>query len=1065
MPEIERVLHSGGTAPPEFTLHDEEHAFRVAERMVDVIPRDVLSALSEFELALLLLSAYLHDIGMTPERAKVKQILRYLETGDEPSLTLPEKQDIQEWLDNASAGVPGEIPRSTNAKSSEDPLELVVAHYCRHKHNDWSESWIRENLSDLKWQRYVGWLDDLVQLCRSHHDGYAELKREEFDPKPAGGASSPVVVHRRYLACVLRISDVLEFDPERTPDIVFTHRSIAKSSEIFWHKDHYVQLVIGGEQRRVFISAEPPDAKVHRAITEMIDQIDAELMLCQRLGNDAPFEKFGPMPDLRHRWDLPPVVDRKVEPKANTYVYIDGAFRPNTQKILELLSGTELYGSNLAAVRELLQNAFDATRELVAREMLFSNASPQSRSVSSDRYAVELRLERQGGRLFLICRDQGVGMTKHIIENYFLVSGSSKRHDILDLERRCEKRGLRLGRSGQFGIGVLSYFMIADQVTILTRRNSACGDAELSGWAFETEGVGSFGELRKNPSGAQGTEVRLRLRDEIASDGPDVFFGAVRDYVRRTVVRAPCRLRLRADFIGVDESYESGWLLDRQLLTEIALGGLGEGMSRGDGPPLGALSSAKRKEIEERSAHRKRIRQEAAAALRWHTFDGDLPSNAGSYRVNVPFFELAGGTAFAFLRAKGSGQDMLLDKISSGVVHTPRGHEISAWRGMRVDARSYHGRNWLHFDNLGIREIDWEASETGSISINRNEITFSGEAGPVRTWLKDRMAEEYRQLAAASKQGAYATLNYRLLREPPPDGTQQRWRSRWRTRQDEPITWESVTFPATTSHAFIYTEIPEGLNCLGRSIGVIPSLAGPGDDHHYDGISWNTAMMQPDRMLVYESFKTRLVPVWDQPPSQRSFTAGPFLLARFPDEWNELSGAVIEKYSDMGDVRVWNTNNPLTSLFAEDDWKWAIGMVKPGTDPLAIGDRILASKGRTAAWLGLTVGSANQDLWRGIAERDPAFLGAVWDRAFGGSMKDFQIKLWVEGSSGLRVVSATAWDFLKEVPRWKERDNTSRLNGGLLPVAGAIWTLTSKEGQELARFSGSAARAKHRPRA
>ena len=70
LPNIETVLTSGGTSPNDFTLHDAGHAFRVAKRMGE-IAGNILNKLSIHELALLLLSAYLHDIGMTPEEGKV----------------------------------------------------------------------------------------------------------------------------------------------------------------------------------------------------------------------------------------------------------------------------------------------------------------------------------------------------------------------------------------------------------------------------------------------------------------------------------------------------------------------------------------------------------------------------------------------------------------------------------------------------------------------------------------------------------------------------------------------------------------------------------------------------------------------------------------------------------------------------------------------------------------------------------------------------------------------------------------------------------------------------------
>ena len=57
-------------------------------------------------------------------------------------------------------------------------------------------------------------------------------------------------------------------------------------------------------------------------------------------------------------------------PRDNAYEFIEGAFRPNTAKLLQILSGTNLYRSELDAIRELLQNAFDAVKETIAYEIV-----------------------------------------------------------------------------------------------------------------------------------------------------------------------------------------------------------------------------------------------------------------------------------------------------------------------------------------------------------------------------------------------------------------------------------------------------------------------------------------------------------------------------------------------------------------------------------------------------------------------------------------------------------------------------------------------------------------------
>lgn len=57
----------------EYTLHDADHLFRVLEHMGRLIPNEVLCTLSVPELALLILSAFLHDVGMAPPEHEIQQ--------------------------------------------------------------------------------------------------------------------------------------------------------------------------------------------------------------------------------------------------------------------------------------------------------------------------------------------------------------------------------------------------------------------------------------------------------------------------------------------------------------------------------------------------------------------------------------------------------------------------------------------------------------------------------------------------------------------------------------------------------------------------------------------------------------------------------------------------------------------------------------------------------------------------------------------------------------------------------------------------------------------------------
>jgi len=234
MPKVESILQHGRTSPTDFTLHDPGHGFRVAQRMAEIMPDETLTGLGPYELAFLLMAAYLHDIGMTPERRKVTGHYHYLLTGQDDELSRDDIKEFQRWLDDDQEGV---TPPLCSGQPTSDQLTLatrLTAHFCRARHNDWSAEWMRKHAPTGGLGAFLNWLDDLIRLCQSHHYGFAELNSDAFNPRPVGRSGQ--VLHLRYLACVLRVADVLELDPERTPHVILSHRNVDPASLIYWHK-------------------------------------------------------------------------------------------------------------------------------------------------------------------------------------------------------------------------------------------------------------------------------------------------------------------------------------------------------------------------------------------------------------------------------------------------------------------------------------------------------------------------------------------------------------------------------------------------------------------------------------------------------------------------------------------------------------------------------------------------------------------------------------------------------------------------------------------------------------
>ena len=91
------------------------------------------------------MSAYLHDIGMSPSRKTVQSHHHYLLTNKENLLNPLERQELQYWLDENWSGMTPPVAEPTSS-SGLALAEEICAYYCRAKHNDWSEDWIEENL-------------------------------------------------------------------------------------------------------------------------------------------------------------------------------------------------------------------------------------------------------------------------------------------------------------------------------------------------------------------------------------------------------------------------------------------------------------------------------------------------------------------------------------------------------------------------------------------------------------------------------------------------------------------------------------------------------------------------------------------------------------------------------------------------------------------------------------------------------------------------------------------------------------------------------------------------------
>lgn len=189
-------------------------------------------------------------------------------------------------------------------------------------------------------------------------------------------------------------------------------------------------------------------------------------------------------------------------------------FQLADDKIQKLLMGEQLYGTPELAIRELYQNALDACRYRRARTDYLVKTGTKLREWSGQ---INFRQDvDERGRPFLECADNGIGMSDRELIDVFATAGITfaKMPEYREEQADWTAEGIECYPNSRFGVGVLSYFMLADELTVTTcRLNREGRPGRLL--KVHIAGPNALFRVRDLGQGTDtdvGTTVRLRLR-------------------------------------------------------------------------------------------------------------------------------------------------------------------------------------------------------------------------------------------------------------------------------------------------------------------------------------------------------------------------------------------------------------------------------------------------------------------------------------------------------------------------------------------------------------------------
>lgn len=188
-------------------------------------------------------------------------------------------------------------------------------------------------------------------------------------------------------------------------------------------------------------------------------------------------------------------------------------FKAESKRLLDLMINS-IYTNKEIFLRELISNASDAIDKLHFLSLTDENARRDFRIViKRDREARTLTVE-----------DNGIGMSAEELESDL---GTIAKSGTLDFKKNAEKSTAE-ELIGQFGVGFYSCFMIADEVTVVSRKY---GEDVAHKWV--SSGVSGY-EITDAERETSGTTVTLKLKPD---DGGENYSQYLEEYTLRELVK------------------------------------------------------------------------------------------------------------------------------------------------------------------------------------------------------------------------------------------------------------------------------------------------------------------------------------------------------------------------------------------------------------------------------------------------------------------------------------------------------------------------------------------------
>jgi len=230
-------------------------------------------------------------------------------------------------------------------------------------------------------------------------------------------------------------------------------------------------------------------------------------------------------------------------------------FKAESKRLLDMMINS-IYTHREIFLRELLSNASDAIDKIYYKAL-----TDDSLTFDQDSYYIKVTADKENRTLKII--DTGIGMTKEELENNL---GTIAKSGSLAFKKENElKDGYDI--IGQFGVGFYSAFMVADEVTVISK---ALGSDEAYKW--ESKGADGYTIVATDKESV-GTEIILKIKENTEDDNYDEYLEEYRlkgiikkysDFIRYPIKMDVSEKQLKA---GSESEYED--IVEEQTINSM----------------------------------------------------------------------------------------------------------------------------------------------------------------------------------------------------------------------------------------------------------------------------------------------------------------------------------------------------------------------------------------------------------------------------------------------------------------------------------------------------------------